>query len=208
MSRWLARGGVAVALVAALALGRWIEQAWPSGEMDVRSYERTGGVGDRLSLRYADLRVEGVTASTSLATGSEVAATTGTWLVVDATLWANRTAFGGGYWRVVDREGRVFDVDQRAGFLVQDATPKVPWHLRVAFGLPKGDLAGTTLRLSADEVDERRDDVAVIDLGIDAAQAARLDTLTDLVPVKQGSSFAQPPLPGQPGYDDVFKDAT
>jgi hypothetical protein len=204
--RWLVRGGLGVALIAALALGRWIDTAWPSGDLDVRSYERTGGVGDRVSLRYADLRVENVTAGTQLATGEEVADTAGVWLVLDVTLWAKDEPFSGGDWRVVDAQGRVFGTDQRSGFLVLDATPKVPWHVRVSFELPTGDLAGTTLRVSPYELDERREDVAVVDLGIDEAEGARLETLTDLIPVKQSSSLEQPPLPGEPGYGDVFED--
>ena len=206
--RWLVRGGLGIALVAALALGRWIDEAWPTDHMDTRPFEHHAGVGDRVSLRYADLRVEGVTATTSVATGSTVAGTNGVWLVVDATLWARGTAFSGGYWRVADAEGRVFEVDSRSGFRVQGATPKVPWHVRVAFELPSGDLAGTTLRLSPYDTDERREDVAVVDLGIDERRAAALEQLTDLVPLEESSSFEQPPLPGEPGYDDLWKDGS
>ncbi|MFT4286286.1 hypothetical protein [Nocardioides sp.] len=203
--RWLARGGVGVALVAALALGRWIDDAWPGRELDVGSFERAAVVGDRVTLRYADLRLESVTATKTLATGSGAVVTNGTWLVIDVTLWAKREWFTGGYWRVVDARGRIFETDPRSDFNILQATPKVPWHVRAAFELPAGDLAGATLRISPAE-DDRRDDVAVVDLGIDDDRAAELDGLTDIVPVQQSSSFSQPPLPGEDGYDDLWKD--
>jgi hypothetical protein len=204
--RWLVRAGLGVALVAALALGRWIDQAWPTDRMADASYVRTGGVGDRVSLRWADLRVEGVTGSTRLATTSSVVTTAGVWLVVDVTLWAKKEELAVSSWRVVDAQGRTFATDARSGFRIEHATPKVPWHVRVAFELPTGDLAGTTLRVSPYETDERREDVAMIDLGVDEEQGAQLETLTDLVPIKVSTSLEQPPLPGEPGYDDVFKD--
>jgi hypothetical protein len=204
--RWLVRGGLAVALIGALALGRWIDQAWPTDRMAVASYERTGGVGDRVATRWADLRVEGVTASTRLANTQAVVSTSGVWLVLDVTLWAQKQDLSVVEWRVVDAEGRTFVTDARTGYSLGTATPKVPWHVRVAFELPTGDLVGTTLRVSPRALDERREDVAVIDLGVDDDHAAELETLTDLVPIRASSSLEQPPLPGEPGYDDVFKD--
>jgi len=204
--RWLARCGVGVALVVALTLGRWIDDAWPNRQLDVRPFERVAAVGDRIALRYVDLRIEGVTATKTLATGSGAVITNGTWLVVDATLWAKREWFTGGYWRVIDARGRVFGVGPRSSFNILHATPKVPWHVRAAFEMPTGDLAGATLRLSPLDDDERRDDVAVVDLGIDEDRAAELDGLTDIVPVQQSKSFPQPPLPGEPGYDELWED--
>ncbi|MFT4263525.1 MAG: hypothetical protein QM572_09100 [Nocardioides sp.] len=202
--RWLARGGIALVLVAALGLGRWIEEAWPSGNLDVRSFERAGEVGHRVSLRYADVRVETVTATTMVASQLYASTTTGVWLVVDATLWAKHEVYDADYWRIVDARGRVFEVDARSGYALGQATPKVPWHVRIAFELPKGDLPGATLRISRSDADERRDDVAVIDLGIDRDRAAELEAMTDPIVVRTSSSFDQPPLPGQPGYDDLF----
>lgn len=202
--RWLVRLGFGIALIATLALGRWIDDAWPTDQMDTRSFEHAAKVGEKVSLRYADLRVENVTATRAIATTSTVASTNGTWLVIDATLSAKRTPLKTEYWRVTDSAGRVFELDGRTDSLVLTATPKVPWHVRLAFELPAGDLAGTTLRLSPVKLDERREDVAVVDLGITEKRAVELDQLTDLVAIKQSSSFEQPPLPGEPGYDKVW----
>ena len=139
-----------------------------------------GSVGETLDLSYAELTVTDVRAADTLADVSEAAAAGGTFLVVDATWRATQgdTTFSGA--EVTDRQGRRFWPSTRGGCSVSaGAQPGYAWRVTYCFDVPRDALEGATVRLArGDQAEEyagqRRDAVAVVDLGISRQEADQL----------------------------------
>ncbi|MDO3634164.1 hypothetical protein [Mycolicibacterium arseniciresistens] len=172
MSR-TARIGVGVAVVAALALGRAIDTVVPA-VTDTRPFEHSGGVGDRVRLAYADITVDAVHIARRVDNGSRRLGSPGRWLVVDATVVARgRPLATPGVW-LHDARGRTFSADPRSGYAWVPAPTGVRWRVRIPFEIPEDALAGAMLTWARNTKDDRRDDVAQVDLGIDRDEAAEL----------------------------------
>lgn len=100
--------------------------------------------------------------------------------MVDATWRATQgdTSFSGA--EITDRQGRRFWPANLAGCSTSaSAQPGYAWRTTYCFDVPRDALAGATVRLarggqSEDHADQRRDAVAVVDLGITPGEA---DTL-------------------------------
>lgn len=168
---WLTRLGIGTLVIAALALGRVVTDTWPSGGSDVDAFERSVEVGETAELRFADLTLDGVRGAEVVDDGLEAASTPGAWLLLDLRFVARgRPLLVSPHVVVVDREGREFRPD-RAGYPWVEAPTGVPWAWTVAVELPPESLEDAVVRVSANDLDDRRDDVAVIDLGIDAERA-------------------------------------
>jgi hypothetical protein len=139
-----------------------------------------GEVGETLDLTYAKLTVTEVRLADTLTGLSEAAAAGGTFVVVDATWRATQgqTSFSGA--EVTDRQGRRFWPTNLAGCSSSaSAQPGYAWRTTYCFDVPRDALAGATVRLarggqSEDHAGQRRDAVAVIDLGITPSE---VDTL-------------------------------
>jgi len=146
-----------------------------------------GAVGETLDLTYAQLTVTDVRVADTVTNVSEAAAAGGTFLVVDATWRAAQgpTALLGA--EVTDPEGRRFWPTDQAGCANSaDVQPGYSWRVTYCFDLPRDALAGATVRLArGDQKEEhagqRRDAVAVIDLGISPEQADTLWEAADSV---------------------------
>lgn len=172
MSR-TARIGVGVAVVAALALGRAIDTGVPA-VTDTRPFVHSGGVGDRIPLAYADLTVDAVRVARRVDNGSRRLGSPGRWLVVDATVVARgRPLVTPGIW-LHDGRGRTFAADPRSGYSWVPAPTGVRWRVRIPFEIPEDALAGATMKWARNTKDDRRDDVAEVDLGIDTGDAGQL----------------------------------
>lgn len=159
-----------------------------------------GTVGETLDLTYADLTVTDVRVADSVANVSEAALAGGTYLVVDVTWRATQgeTAFNGA--EVTDPRGRLFWPAGNAGCATSaKSQPGYSWHATYCFDVPKDALAGATVRLARgtqteEYAGQRRDAVAVVDLGITQDEAAQLwetkETVTpdaqDYAPVGAG----------------------
>lgn len=183
---WAIRGALGIAVLAALGLGRVISDAWPTGDSPEASFVRHGQVGDTVRLRYADVSVDRVAATGSLATVAGGVRTSGIWLVVDLTVVARQRPLAAPRITITDASGRIFSPDNRSGYLFTPAQTGIPWHVRVPVEMPQGDLVGLVLRLTGNTEDNRRDDVASIDLGIDRSAAERLEQEHAAVEVRQG----------------------
>jgi hypothetical protein len=139
-----------------------------------------GAVGATLDLTYAELTVTEVRVADTLAGSSEAAAAGGTFVVVDATWRATQgdTSFSGA--EITDQQGRRFWPTNLAGCSTSaSAQPGYAWRTTYCFDVPRDALAGATVRLargdqSEDHADQRRDAVAVVDLGITESE---VDTL-------------------------------
>lgn len=139
-----------------------------------------GEVGETLDLTYAKLTVTEVRVADTLTGLSETAAAGGTFVVVDATWRAlqGQTSFGGA--EVTDQQGRRFWPTNLAGCSTSaSAQPGYAWRTTYCFDVPRDALAGATVRLarggqSEDYAGQRRDAVAVIDLGITPSEVGTL----------------------------------
>jgi hypothetical protein len=146
-----------------------------------------GAVGETLDLTYAELTVTEVRAADTITSLSEAAAAGGTFLVVDATWRATQgaTVFLGA--EVTDTQGRRFwPTNQAECASTVNADPGYSMRATYCFDVPRAALAGATVRLArGDQKEEyagqRRDAVAVIDLGISREEADTLWEATETV---------------------------
>jgi hypothetical protein len=153
-----------------------------------------GAVRETLDLTYAELTVTDVRVADTLTSFSEAAAAGGTFMVVDATWRATQgeTTFSGA--EVTDTQGRRFwPTDQAGCSILASAQPGYAWRTTYCFDVPRDALAGATVRLArGDQKEEhagqRRDAVAVVDLGITASEADELWEAAETV------------SPEEPGY--------
>jgi hypothetical protein len=182
---WPARISMGVAVLAALAIGQTIDAVLP-GSSDERPFVHAGGVGDPVHLVYADVTVDAVRTAKTLHTVQQGdIGTPGRWLVVDVTVvaWGRPLAKPG--ISLEDTSGRGFRSDSRSGYSPVYAPTGVPTRVRIPFEVPEDALQGATLVFSRSADDDRRDDVARIDLGIGPGDIARLWRTQETVEVPQ-----------------------
>lgn len=186
---------IASAVVAAMALGQLITEKLPDSVDPSAPFVRHGEVGETVELRYADVTVTGVRSAQRLLGTSTVLAT-GTFLIADVKYVGQRKfdVFEG--FEVLDGEGRRYAMTTRGGACPSSlsASTGVPSYAIICFDLPKRALKGARLVFSRDGYgvngsDQRRDDLAEIDLGIDAKQAESLWSSTLTYEGQQGTSF-------------------
>jgi hypothetical protein len=136
-------------------------------------------------LAYADVTVNAVRTARAVDNGQANIGTPGRWLVVDLTVvaWGRPLAKPG--ISLQDGNGRSFGIDPRTGYSWVSAPTGVPWQVRIPFEVPEDALRGATLVLSRTAGDDRRDDVARIDLGIGSDDVARLWATQDTIEVPQ-----------------------
>jgi hypothetical protein len=181
---WPVRIGVGVALLAALALGRAIDTALPASS-DSRPFVHAGAVGDRVHLVYGDVTVDAIHTARTLASDQGQVGTPGRWLVVDVTVVAWGRPLSKPGISLEDASGRMFFSDPRSGYSWGSAPTGVPWRVRIPFEVPQDALQGATLVFSRSALDDRRDDVARIDLGIGADDLPRLWNTQETIEVPQ-----------------------
>ena len=182
---WPLRIGMGVAVLAALAAGQTIDAALPIEHTDVRPFGHSAGVGERIRMVYADVTVDGVHTAKSLESPQGEVGTPGRWLVVDVTVvaWGRPLAKPG--ISLEDTHGRTFLIDPRSGYGWESAPTGVTWRVQVPFEVPKDALQGATLVFARTANDDRRDDVARIDLGIGAGDVERLWDTQETIEVRQ-----------------------
>ena len=180
-----------VAVLAALAVGRTIDTALPPST-DSRPFVHAGTVGNPVHLVYADLTVDAVRTAKALHTEQQGdVGTPGRWLVVDVTVVAWGRPLSRPGISLEDASGRGFLSDSRSGSGPVYAPTGVPWRVRVAFEVPEDALQGATLVFSRSVDDDRRDDVARIDLGIGPGDLPRLWGTQETIEVPQDGLVEQ-----------------
>jgi hypothetical protein len=169
---WPGRIGTGVAVLAALAVGQTIDATLPG--TDDRPFVHAAGVGDRVQLAYADVTVDAVRVAKTLATNQGDVGTPGRWLVVDVTVVAWGRPLSQPGVSLEDTSGRSFVSDPRSGYSPLYTRTGVPARVHIPFEVPEDALQGATLVFSRSANDDRRDDVARIDLGIGPEDARGL----------------------------------
>ncbi|WP_125773764.1 hypothetical protein [Antribacter gilvus] len=176
-------------LVVAFGAACALVNVMPQGTILEQPFLVDGHVGETLDLDYAELTVTEVRTADTLAS-SQPAVAAGTFLVIDATWEATEgeTYFAGA--EVVDSQGRTHWPTSRGGCTEGTGSqPGYAWRTTYCFDVPRDALAGATVRLARgthvhdDQAGQRRDAVAVVDLGITRQEADELWEATDEIDV-------------------------
>lgn len=177
MRRWIA---VAAVVIVAMAVGRVITDTVPVNQLAAAPFVRSGEVGRPVLLRYADVEVTGVRAGPHLY-GAEPVSAAGQFLLVDLRIVARKAPtqlFG---LALIDRAGRRYAPMSRGATCPVNITAPagVPWYAVLCFDVPPGALRGMVAEVSkgahdVDGTNQSRDDLARIDLGIDAPLARKM----------------------------------
>jgi hypothetical protein len=187
---WPLRIGTGVVVLAVLAAGQAIDSALPIDHTDVRPFEHSAGVGERVHMAYADVTVDRVRAAGSLDSPQGKVGTPGRWLIVEATVVARGRPLAKPGISLEDSHGRTFLIDPRSGYGWESAPTGVPWRVQMPFEVPKDALLGATLVVARSANDHRRDDVAEIDLGIGPGDVGRLWDSDETVEIRQAGMDA------------------
>ncbi|MBO3103567.1 hypothetical protein [Cellulomonas fengjieae] len=167
--------GAGAAVLAALAVGHVVVTAFPVDERVQASFVRPAAVGERIELRYAHLTAGAPTGSTVLdpGDGSTLLATPGVWLAVPLTIETKGQPRALGFAELLGGDGRTYRVftGGRSTFLPGTSQPGIPRYATVQVELPPEAVPGARLRIGLEQKDQRRDDIAEIDLGLTRADA-------------------------------------
>lgn len=186
--------GAGAAVLAALAVGHLVVTAFPVDARLQDPFLRTTTVGEPVDLRYARLTVGEPVGSTVLdPDDGTLLATPGVWLVVPLTIEVTGKPRSLGFAEVRGGDGRTYAVTlgDRSTFLPGSAQPGVPRYATVTVELPPDAVPGAHLRVGLDFEDQRRDDMADVDLGLTQADADAW--AADETPVVAYSPTDQPP---------------
>jgi hypothetical protein len=193
------RAGTAALVLAALAAGRAVTTLFPADAAISAPFVRPGAVGKPVSLRYAEVTATRVEGSTCVSTGfADGLRTPGVFVVVPLVIVSKLQPATLGYAAVQDRQGRTFLASgSRSSFSPGTGQPGVTRYASVVIELPRDAVAGAHLRIALNQLDQRRDDLADIDLGLSAADAARWTSGDTEIAVPDASD--RPPAVPKPG---------
>ncbi|UZN04500.1 hypothetical protein [Cellulomonas sp. S1-8] len=166
--------GAGAAVLAALAVGHVVVTAFPVDDRVPAPFARPATIGQPVELRYARLTAGDPAGSTVLDPGlGTLLATPGVWLTVPLTIEALGQPRTLGFAELQGGDGRTYTVftSGRSSFLPGTAQPGIPRYAAVSVEVPVEALPGAHLRVGLDLDDQRRDDVADIDLGLTQADA-------------------------------------
>ena len=187
------RAGAGVLIIAALAAGRAVTTAFDDDTGLDEPYLVSGSLGRPVGLRYADVTATGVDGSTAVSPNLGMT-TTGVWLVVPLKIVTKGEPGQVRYAAVQDTRGRVFLANgTRSQYSPGLAQPGVPRYASVLVELPADAVAGAHLRVALDSLDQRRDSMADIDLGLTPEQAREWASRKDRLQVPDPANTPPPP---------------
>lgn len=171
----------AVLVVLALVVGSLLDSWLPSADSaDGVPFTHAAGIGEAVPLRTHTVTVDGIAAGTEVASYGAVTGTTAHWLVVSYTVEAvgQSASFPPAFLRLRAADGRLFGETPGTIVACGPAQPGIPLRCTVPFEVPADALAGAHLLVPAGIEVGLSDDLADIDLGITAADAATLAAST------------------------------
>lgn len=183
-----ARLWAAALVVAAVAVGHVITTSLPLSGGVLDPFVRTGAVDEPVALSYADVRLTEVRPAQYLGSGDPddlAVRAGGVWVVAEVRVSATRepTVLRSAWLESAD--GRRYRASVRSGCTITlEAQTGVPAYAQYCFDVPAGALEGLRFSLAraviGDPGDEavNGDDLARIDLGVDAGRAAEWRSTT------------------------------
>lgn len=181
----------AALVIAAMGLGRVIDDHIPLSGVADEPFVHTGGLGETIPLDPAEVTVTGVHVTPTIR-GNPASAAGGRWLVVDTELLATTapTLMAGFF--LVDARDRRWIASTRGPECTLSArlATGVRHYASICFDVPKEALEGAHLMVTrgawdSHESEFRRDDVARIDLGIQASEVDGLWAQQESVDVRE-----------------------
>lgn len=176
--------GTGALVVAALAVGQVLNDTLPDGKDGGRLFEQHGIVDQPIAMRTGELTVTKVEGATSiLRESADGIRSPGVALVVHFSFVARGEPSGISYGRLTDGAGRT-TIFSSFGQRNEIACPAAPVGLvsqcTAVVEADPDTLPGATLGLAPDSLDPRFDDMAVVDLGIDADDVDQWRTAEEL----------------------------
>lgn len=165
-----------VIVVAALFLGSWVVQLIPDADEQFgRPFEHRAAVGEPVEVRTGTVTVTGLTTAREIERLGSVAATTGVWLVAELEWVTSRepAELPLAQSRLVTADGRSYGGIAPLPASCGPGQPHLTLFCQAPFEVPADALEGAELHIPAEFLGGL-DDVAIIDLGIDAARSAEL----------------------------------
>ncbi len=175
MSSISRRAGTAALVLAALAAGRAVTTLFPVDDSISAPYLRPGRLDQPVALRYADVTAGTVQGSTCVSSGAgaDQLRTPGLFVVVPVEIVTKGQPAALRYAAIQDRQGRTFLASgTRSSFDPGVAQPGVPRYASVVIELPADAVPGAHLRIALNRLDQRRDDMADIDLELSTSEEA------------------------------------
>ncbi|MCE0539193.1 hypothetical protein LWF15_27200 [Kineosporia rhizophila] len=163
------RAGVAVLIIVALAVGRFVSQYSDDVLGQTRPFLREGTVGKPVDLRYAQVTATDAQGSACVSAGfNGTFRSPGVFVVVPVKIVPKGRAAQFQYAAIEDSEGRLYTTSTlgRSSFDMGSAQAGVARYATVMIEMPKDRVAGARLRLALNELYTKQDDMTDIDLGI------------------------------------------
>ncbi len=171
----------ALLVVAALAVGRVVTDRLPGDDVTDRPFTVTGSLTDEVALRTGSVRVLELHGAPTIDTGIDGYRTPGLWLTASLRFVPSDGTSTLSYAAVRSRDGRVWTADGRNRISCPLMVALVPSRCVLNIEVAPEALPGAELLLAPLSTDQRRDSMAVIDLGITAEQVTQWQAQTQTV---------------------------
>lgn len=180
---------VAALVLAAMALGRLVTEAEPD-QIAVDPFVSQADVGEPVDLDHAVVEVTSVRGARGVRTPLSATKGAGALVLVETEVRTKHrfTSYLGA--QLIDRSGRVlFHDDRHDCTTTLSPLVAIPWRATYCFDVDPDALEGLSFRFTRgdDGVDgsgQRRDAVALVDLGIDAAVAETITEDNEVVDIE------------------------
>lgn len=194
----------AAVVIAALAVGRFVADNVETGITD-KPFERHAGVGQKVHLRLGDVTVERVSVADTIVLFRDAFTARGVFLVIDVTARGRGETDTFAGVMLEDSAGRLYgEASARVSCSGNiQAEPGVTTYARLCFDVPVSVVDDVHLQVANNEPalmggsGQRRDDLAIIDLGLSPGEATRLVD-ADLALLSHNSVFSPPDPAPQP----------
>lgn len=193
----LTRDGLltAILVLAALFVGSFISEWVPHPDriLTEQPFPHNAPIGETVHLRTAEVTVADINTAKRIEGFGEVSESSGVWLLADivwSPLGEPRT-LGGASVVIRAQDGREFGGLQTITTLCGPTQPGIAVSCQIAIEVAPDALEGAHLLIPADGFVHASDDLAVIDLGIDAAKAADLAATDTQVKLLETTAVAE-----------------
>lgn len=154
-------------IIAALAVGRFVDESLPTTAQPLRPFERHGVIEQTLPVRWGEVEVIRVDGATHVAAfdGADPMVSPGLWLIVEVDAVPSQDSVSIAWAELRDGQDRTF-TRGRGSLTCAPTNPGLRTGCVITFEVDPTSLPGTRLVLGNSMMDARADDQAVIDLGI------------------------------------------
>ncbi len=154
-----------------------------------RPFTHEALIGETVTMRTGDITVTGVQAAKQVEVYDQVAVTDQTWLVIDVQ-WTPRGESGlisGSFPVIRSQDGRTFGGMQALIINCGPTQPGLTVRCQMPFEMPIDALEGSKILIPAGNSVSTSDDVAQIDLQIDATKASQFASMQERIPLQDST---------------------